>query len=150
MQNVQTHGYEVAVLDDPEPRAKRDRDQLDSLGPKALATSHIGTLDSVGLEHGFLAEAKVPNFSGGTFNTVASYTVVPIPEDVVLAPSSPTGLMSRHVLPPVDPSSAATLQVLVRWVLDNAPNAPEPVHAVAVLSLSPLEPAAIAAVRFRE
>ena len=77
-------------------------------------------LDSVGLEHGFLAKANVPNLSGGTFNTVALYTAVPIPQEVLLAPWGPAGLLSRHVLPPIDPSSTATLQVLVRWVLDNA------------------------------
>lgn len=119
IRSLRTYRYEIAMLDDPEPGAERQRDQLDSLGPKALATCDIGTLDSVGLEHGFVAEADVPTLSGGTFNTVASYTVVPIPEKVLLAPWGPAGLLSRHVLPTIDPSPAATLQVLVRWVLDN-------------------------------
>jgi hypothetical protein len=119
IRSLRTYRYEIALLYDPDPGVERQPDQLDSLGPEALATCDIGTLDSAGLEHGFVAEADVSTLSGCTFNTVTSYTVVPIPEQVVLAPWGPEGLLSRHILPPIDPSSAAKLQVLVRWVLDN-------------------------------
>jgi hypothetical protein len=119
IRNLEAYRYEIAVLDDPDPAGEHHRDRLGKLAPKALAPSHIGTLDSVGLERGFVAETSVPDLRDMTFNTVASYTREPIPEGVMLAPWSPTGLLSWHVLPCIDPSSAAMMQVLIRWVLDN-------------------------------
>ena len=71
--------------------------------------------------HKLFKFAKYPNLvlkRGVTFNTVASYTKTPTPEGVVMPSSAPSGLLSRAVLPAVDPGSATT-QLLVRWVLDN-------------------------------
>ncbi len=118
MDNLAAYRYEVAVLHDPNPDQDLTRDQLDSRAAQRFVTCRAGRLDSVGREQGFLANAEASSLAGRSFNTIISYTAMPIPDDVMLAPSVPTGLLSRHVLPPVD-AGTAEIQVLVRWLLDN-------------------------------
>ncbi len=85
---------------------------------RQLSTSYEGVLDSVGLEHGFRAETTGAAVDGGVFNTVVTYTAAPAPADALGMPWAPTGLLSRTVLPPIDPGPAV-VQVVIRWVLDN-------------------------------
>lgn len=118
IRNLRTYGYEIAVLNDPEPAAVRQQDDLDALGFSPLATSHVGTLDSVGLEHGFRAETTRGAISGEVFNTVVTYTTAPIPEGILGMPWTSTGLLSRTVLPTID-AGQAVVELLIRWVLDN-------------------------------
>jgi hypothetical protein len=118
IRNLRTYGYEIAVLNDPEPTAARRRDDLDAFDLLQLPTSHVGALDSVGLEHGFRAETTRAAISSGVFNTVVTYTTTPIPEGILGMPWAPTGLLSRTLLPTIDPGPAV-VQLLIRWVLDN-------------------------------
>jgi hypothetical protein len=118
IRNLRTYGYKIAVLNDPEPTAVRRRDDLDALGFSQLSTSHVGALDAVGLEHGFRAETTRAAITGGVFNTVVTYTATPTPEGILGMPWAPTGLLSRTVLPTVDPGPVV-VQLLIRWVLDN-------------------------------
>jgi hypothetical protein len=118
IRNLRTYGYEIAVLNDPEPTAARRRDDLDALDFSPLPTSHVGALDSVGLEHGFRAETTRGAGNGGVFNTVVTYTTAPIPQGILGMPWASTGLLSRTVLPTIDPGPTV-VQLLIRWVLDN-------------------------------
>jgi hypothetical protein len=118
IRNLRTYGYEIAVLNDPDPTAGRRRDDLSAFNPSQLSTSYGGALDSVGLEHGFRAETTGAAVNGGVFNTVMTYTTAPVPEGGVGMPWAPTGLLSRTVLSLIDPGPAV-VQLLIRWVLDN-------------------------------
>ncbi len=55
---------------------------------------------------------------GGPFNTVATYTSAPTTGSIFGMPWAPDGLMSRSVLPSIEPGPAE-VEVLVRWTLDN-------------------------------
>lgn len=118
IRNLRTYGYEIAVLNDPQPTAARRRDDLDTLAVSELPTSHIGALDSVGLEHGFRAETTRAGVDGGVFNSVVTYTTTPIPEGILGMPWAPSGLLSHTVLPAIDPGPTE-VEVVIRWVLDN-------------------------------
>jgi hypothetical protein len=118
IRNLRTYGYEIALLNDPDPAAERRRDDLSTLNPSQLTTSYGGALDSVGLEHGFHAETTGATVNGALFNTVVTYTTAPVPEGILGMPWTPTGLLSRTVLPLIDPGPAV-VQLLIRWVLDN-------------------------------
>lgn len=118
IRNLRTYGYEIAVLNDSEPTALRRRDDLDALDVSRLATSHVGALDSVGLEHGFRAETTSAAVSGGVFNTVVTYTTTLIPEGILGMPWTSTGLLSRTVLPAINPGPTV-VELFIRWVLDN-------------------------------
>jgi hypothetical protein len=118
IRNLRTYGYKIAVLNDPDPAAGRRRDDLSALDALQLPTSYGGALDSVGLEHGFRAETTGAVVNADVFNTVVTYTTAPVPVGILGMPWAPTGLLSRTVLPPIDPGSAV-VQVLVRWVVDN-------------------------------
>jgi hypothetical protein len=117
MQALVAHGYEIALVDDP-AETIRLRAELDEIETTALAAADLGALDQVGLEHGFLSESTPAMVGSSPFTMVASYTTSAVPEGVLGFPWSPSGLLSRTVLPAIEPGSATT-QVLIRWVLDN-------------------------------
>ena len=118
IKNLLAHRYSIAVTSTTADCDSLTADQLSQSPHHVMAVSHLGRLDSVGREHGLLAEEDVSNLSLQEFSTVVSYTAVQPPLSP-LTIHAPSGLLSCHRLPVVDLAGLDRLQVLIRWVLDN-------------------------------
>lgn len=118
LRNVVAHGYEIAVLTAPNRGDDLSLDKVGGLSPHVLTPAGSQKLDSFGLEHGFVATARVRDLPRRVLDTVVSYVTSPVePGFGTITPQN--GLLAFHPLPTIELTGVDHLEVLQRWRLDN-------------------------------